>query len=69
MTTTIVTTPWRDRDGAAQYMGISVGTVDRLVAEGVLRKWRMHGAPGVKRFHTDDLDALMKIMWANESTL
>jgi excisionase family DNA binding protein len=49
--------PWRSRDEAAAYLGVSVRTLDRMIKRGSVRSEPI----GRRRlFHCDDLDALAR---------
>jgi hypothetical protein len=47
-------TPWRTREGAAEYLHATPSTVDRMVQQGRLKRHYLNGVP---RFHRNDLDA------------
>ena len=50
-------TPWRDRKGAAAYLGVSTGTIDKLAGMGVLKRQYVLSEP---RYHVKDLDKAIR---------
>lgn len=50
---------WLSRGQAADHLGVSPSTVDRLVTAGKLRRYKIQGG-NIARYDLADLDAVMQ---------
>jgi excisionase family DNA binding protein len=53
------TSPWMSKQEAADYLRISLPSLDRWMREGRVRFYKAGGQQSV-RFHISDLDAVMR---------
>lgn len=54
-----VASPWYRKDEACTYLRISMDTLDRYIASGIVIVHKVEGRQTV-RIHRDDLDAALK---------